>query len=809
MNCNENILIAEPLDSFHNQGLAIEADEVDIYLGELSCGLTRCLDELLSKNEIRFLEASDLKQRFLHLINLTKQTQKNCLKLESIFVELTKSTKRINSAIRKRADFPDGFETEPHDIRKQILRAENEVKNIESSVDSFEYQILSLQEEEKLRSKEAAKYPDEETKKARRKEIERKIDAEVIERRKLNLEARKLYRQLNSASENKEELTVELMEVQKMVNFLTAKYDSIKSEPLKLDEENAKIEVELRHLREQLVDTESQIKDLMDSQSKLEGSNTMIADESIVLVKENAKLQDRTTGVIDKLDAAKQKFQELSEEEIRLRKSISEMETKASDLVVEMRRIIESSKQIVKCGAITRKLIRQELKKTRHLEETIKYLGENQKTQKEELELLKKSVSKQDFKEREKLATQISKLTKEIMTRNEFTDQEMKQIQQLMTDETELFNEIEDKRRYLSDLHRVFNMKSLEVSQKKRYLQKAQLHHTQVKRDLKLQRFYLNDHRKTLLSLQKQLSNLGKHYKAINVERNERLTLINLAQQKKLMIEEKNYFYENELSILQSGLANKLDQLDGVKQAMEEIRKDSISIRGVLSKQVYLNRELKTSTQWLQKSVDQLNYTITKEEFRIGQVQGKLKQAIRTRDKCERRLKNVQIEIKQRQDVVSELEEKKKNSRDAFSTKSRELSLLLCDKRSEMRSVEVLKRKILDKKKIEEKLKKDRDQLAKTQNSLQNLEVIADIPSSRHSNYQLRFLEGSDPSKEELVKKEQFLLSSLSKKETELQGNQSILNVVDNLVTEMQNRKEESRRDKVMKRRGLNTYIND
>lgn len=94
----------------------------------------------------------------------------------------------------------------------------------------------------------------------------------MIERQKLNLEARKLYRQLNSVSENKEELTVELMEVQKMINFLTvnsnmrfeflkfellikgrflfqffqAKYDSIKSEPLKLDEENAKIEIELR-----------------------------------------------------------------------------------------------------------------------------------------------------------------------------------------------------------------------------------------------------------------------------------------------------------------------------------------------------------------------------------------------------------------------------------------------------------------------------------------------------------------------------------------------------------------------------------
>lgn len=90
------------------------------------------------------------------------RTQKNCLKLENIFVELTKSTKRINSANRKRAEFPDGFETEPDVFRKQILRAETEVKEIECNIEALEYRIPSLLEEQKLLSKEAAKYPDEE-----------------------------------------------------------------------------------------------------------------------------------------------------------------------------------------------------------------------------------------------------------------------------------------------------------------------------------------------------------------------------------------------------------------------------------------------------------------------------------------------------------------------------------------------------------------------------------------------------------------------------------------------------------------------
>lgn len=70
------------------------------------------------------------------------------------------------------------------------------------------------------------------------------------------------------------------------------------------------------------------------------------------------------------------------------------------------------------------------------------------------------------------------------------------------------------------------------------------------------------------------------------MERNECLTQINLAQQKKLTVGEKICFYENELSILQSGLANRQDQLDDVKGQLERIRRESILIRGELSKQV-------------------------------------------------------------------------------------------------------------------------------------------------------------------------------------------------------------------------------
>ncbi|VDN97195.1 unnamed protein product [Rodentolepis nana] len=632
----------------------------------------------------------------------------------------------------------------------------------------------------------------------------------MIERQKLNLEARRLRRQLNSVSEQREELVTELKEAQNEINFLTAKYDSIKTEPLELEVENEKIEIELRRLSGLISDTEYQIKDLVKKKLKLESSNTNITDASIILVDKNATLRDTTLGVIDKLDTAKRKLQELSEEEIRLRKSITEVEMKRTTFEAERRQILESSKQAVKRGGTTRKIIKQGLKKTTHLQETIKRLEANQKTQKEELELLKKeSASKRCIEEREKLARQIAQLSEEIIARNEFADEETKYIQQLMKDEAKLFSELENKARGLSDLHRIFNMKSREVSQRKWYLQKAQLHRTQVQRDLKLQQFHLSAHRKTLLSLQRQLSHLGKLYKTINVERNGCLIQITLAQQTILTTGEKNCFHENELDILKSGLANKLDQLDEVRQRMQGIKRDSISIREELSKQTHLNRELQTSIKWLQTSIDQLKRAVANEEAKIGQTQTSLKEVNSKRDKLKSRLKNLQMEIRLHQATDRELEVKKKNLKEALSSKERELSLLLSDKRSETRSIEVLERKGVQKRKIEEELRKDKDQIAKAKSALQILEIIADVPSPNNSNNRLRFLEGSDPSMEALLKKEERLLSDFSKKETELQNNQLVLNIVDNLVTEMEDKKKESSKESLTLMKNVNSAYSE
>ena len=67
---------------------------------------------------------------------------------------------------------------------------------------------------------------------------------------------------------------------------------------------------------------------------------------------------------------------------------------------------------------------------------------------------------------------------------------------------SKLLTEVDKEKRLLSDLHRLVSLKSNETTQKKRYLRKTQLHHMQIKRDIKIQQFQLNDHKKTLNSLE-------------------------------------------------------------------------------------------------------------------------------------------------------------------------------------------------------------------------------------------------------------------------------------------------------------------
>lgn len=155
----EILLIAEPRDSLRGAFFEAKPEEIDIYLGEFASKALQGLDELLAKKEIRLLEALDLKRKCQHLVNLTKKTQKNALQLEDMFVRLTEAGKRISSALRRRNEFPDGFESEADNLRKQILRAYNDVMAADHNVESLTYQIAALEEEMKPLAKEAAKFP--------------------------------------------------------------------------------------------------------------------------------------------------------------------------------------------------------------------------------------------------------------------------------------------------------------------------------------------------------------------------------------------------------------------------------------------------------------------------------------------------------------------------------------------------------------------------------------------------------------------------------------------------------------------------
>ncbi|EUB60610.1 Coiled-coil domain-containing protein [Echinococcus granulosus] len=795
----EILLIAEPRDSLRGAFFEAKPEEIDIYLGEFASKALQGLDELLAKKEIRLLEALDLKRKCQHLVNLTKKTQKNALQLEDMFVRLTEAGKRISSALRRRNEFPDGFESEADNLRKQILRAYNDVMAADHNVESLTYQIAALEEEMKPLAKEAAKFPTAETLKSRRKEMEHAVDTEMIERKKYSLESRRLHRQLNDVSECRDQLANRLAECQKSVDSLTIEFNSVQSRPQEVMQEIIRLEGDLSALKDVLFKSEDEIKELTEMQSRLEQSKADVEAESIGL-----------TTLSEKLSTAKHQCQELKDEEIQLNGAITKMKADLNHMAEEKRRYLESTNRVIKSGAVTRKLIRRGEKKMRHLEETIKYLEEMKKVQAADLELMKKAASKRDMKERKKLRTQISQMTGALLAQNDYAEHEKEEIRVLMKEATKLLAEIDAQKRGVTNLHRLVEAKSCETSQKKRYLRKTQLHYVQVKRDLKLQQFHLNDYRKTLLSLQRQLQNLGNLYKAISVERNECLTMINLAQQKKLTIEEKCYLYSNEVAILQSSLSNKRDQMDDVRRRMEGLRKESIVIRSDLSKQTQVNRELESHNKWFSTNLQRLNRDLDEEKTRISRLQDECKAAIQRRDCTKQQLENVQMKVKRTKESLEDLEKSGKKSRDALSAKNRELALLLHENLTEARTVEIVRSKVAEKGAVKEELIHINDQVSNqlevtamsfvyqtsaARDRLFHLEDLADNPPDDNSINRLRFLQGTDPSLEELSRGEKHLLSAVAKKETKLRENHAIFTIVDNLVAQLASKtNEESER---------------
>lgn len=82
--------------------------------------------------------------------------------MEEFCAKMIQEERRISSAFRRCAGFPDGFNTQADELRKQTLSLDNEAMQIELNMDFLRYSAATLGEEKRMLQKEADKYPNEE-----------------------------------------------------------------------------------------------------------------------------------------------------------------------------------------------------------------------------------------------------------------------------------------------------------------------------------------------------------------------------------------------------------------------------------------------------------------------------------------------------------------------------------------------------------------------------------------------------------------------------------------------------------------------
>uniref|UniRef100_A0A5K3F179 Coiled-coil domain-containing protein 39 n=1 Tax=Mesocestoides corti TaxID=53468 RepID=A0A5K3F179_MESCO len=662
---------------------------------------------------------------------------------------------------------------------------------MDHTMDTLNYNVAALEEEKKDLAKEAAKFPDKESLKMQRKDLEREIDTLVVERQKLSLESRRLQRQFHDVVEGKENLTNQLSEANESISELTEELEGLQAKVPKITQENVELEEQLIKQQQALSQAEKDIKRLSDTRTELTQTLAEVDEECKVLLSQKTSCQANLTDAKERLASVKQTLRRLRADEMQLRESSEKMEVDMEHLELEKRATLESTNQVLSSGSKMRKLIRQATKKIKSLEDSLKYLQEAKKTRDEEMDLAKKMKAKMDPKEREKLTSQIAKLTKRLLAHENLNEHEREAIRAAMKEEETMLAEIDSLKVELSKLQSTVTAKSYEVAQKRRYRCKAEQHHIQVNRDLKLQEFQLNDNRKTLRLHQVQLNNLGKLYKAVNVERNECLMLINLAQQRKLEVEEKCRLFTNEMNILKSGIQNKQYQLDELESRLASMREERIVLQTEISKEVSANRELEAHKSWMNTSVEHLKRTIKSDQTQMARLQKDYKTAVHEKDSFQRRLDDCHGEVQCAKETLCKLEIEANKKADKLASETRELSLAINTKRDEIRSIEVQRRRNTEKLELEDELSLLHKEVLDVGDKLSQEERLLDNPAAQTWDFgrlkwsRLRLLEGPEVSQEFLLSKEKEITLKIDKKEAELRELDMILSAVGALVDKL------------------------
>nr|KAF6469088.1 coiled-coil domain containing 146 [Molossus molossus] len=383
------------------------------------------------------------------------------------------------------------------------------------------------------------------------------------------------------------------------------------------------------------------------------------------------------------------------------------------------------------------------------------------------------------------------------------SEAESKLVEQQLAEENTLLKEQERMRDLIFSLVRMTQIKIDEKEQKSKDFLKAQQKYNSIVKEIKAKDIEIKIHKKKKREIHRRLGEFANLYDTIRNERNKFVNLLHKAYQQVNEIKERYKMSLNELEILRNSAVSQERKLQNsmLKHA------NNVTIRESMQNDVYKIvaklQEMKEKKEVQLNNIDRLAHMITMIEEEMVQLRKKYERAVQCRNESGVQLIEREEEVCIFYEKINIQEKMKLNAEIEIHVLDENIRFLKLKIAEKQRQIHVTQKLLPAKRSLDADLAVLQIQFSQCTDRIKDLEKQFINPEGKNRT---RFLPGKDMTKEEMVKKLDWLELQLAKKEEQLLEKDFIYEQVSRLTERICSKTQANKEDTLLLAKKMNGY---
>ncbi|KAM7121011.1 coiled-coil domain-containing protein 146 [Molossus nigricans] len=761
-----------------------------------------CLHELHAMGKLAGTRLAELKAKYTSLHDTVVSTQESEVQLLQSAKRFTEQIQQQQYHLQQADNFPEVFSTEVSKMREQLLKYQNEYNAVKERESHNQYRMNSLQEEKSLIIKEFEKIPkpgEMEKKMRLLRESTEEIRKEIMQKK---LEIKNLREDLTS---KQKQLVKEQKELEELLEYQVNLKDEVvhhQAIPVQIGKEIEKTTRKKVEMEKKKIILEHELKELNDSLKKVETKVNAIMEEKEDIIKEVEgkrallEIKEREYNQLAKLlELTRENEATLLTErgilDLSLRNCLIDKQNYHDELSRKQREKERDFRNLKKMELLL-KVSWDALTQTQALHQ--RFLLEIEAIPKDDTTLSER---------RRELHKEVEVAKRNLTQQKILSEAESKLVEQQLAEENTLLKEQERMRDLVFSLVRMTQIKIDEKEQKSKDFLKAQQKYNSIVKEIKAKDIEIKIHKKKKREIHRRLGEFANLYDTIRNERNKFVNLLHKASQQVNEIKERYKMSLNELEILRNSAVSQERKLQNsmLKHA------NNVTIRESMQNDVYKIvaklQEMKEKKEVQLNNIDRLAHMITMIEEEMVQLRKKYERAVQCRNESGVQLIEREEEVCIFYEKINIQEKMKLNAEIEIHVLDENIRFLKLKIAEKQRQIHVTQKLLPAKRSLDADLAVLQIQFSQCTDRIKDLEKQFINPEGKNRT---RFLPGKDMTKEEMVKKLDWLELQLAKKEEQLLEKDFIYEQVSRLTERICSKTQANKEDTLLLAKKMNGY---